>query len=169
MKRLDVDQATANRLASGMGMAGVKARASTFTVRPPLFSPLLPGPALPCSSSLCHLLRALLTAFVLHRTPPLGEKPLPPPPATPAFPKTNSSTSSSPTSPPHRTGPSALSTTTSNSRRSTSRRSSERSRRSFLKDLMLRCTRSSLSTRGQCRVEGSRQQERRDRDRDWRV
>ncbi|GAA6060462.1 hypothetical protein JCM10212_000890 [Sporobolomyces blumeae] len=30
LKRLDVDQATANRLASGMGMGGVKARVSTF-------------------------------------------------------------------------------------------------------------------------------------------
>ncbi|GAA6030793.1 hypothetical protein JCM8097_008878 [Rhodosporidiobolus ruineniae] len=31
LKRLDVDQATANRLASGMGMAGVKGRVATFT------------------------------------------------------------------------------------------------------------------------------------------
>ncbi|BGP19518.1 hypothetical protein JCM10213v2_007613 [Rhodosporidiobolus nylandii] len=30
LKRLEVDQATANRLASGMGMAGVKGRAATF-------------------------------------------------------------------------------------------------------------------------------------------
>ena len=33
LKMLDVDQATANRLASGMGLNGVKARVSTFKVR----------------------------------------------------------------------------------------------------------------------------------------
>ena len=33
LKMLDVDQATANRLASGMGLGGVKARVSTFAVR----------------------------------------------------------------------------------------------------------------------------------------
>lgn len=32
LKMLDVDQATANRLASGMGLGGVKARVSTFAV-----------------------------------------------------------------------------------------------------------------------------------------
>lgn len=35
VKMLDVDQGMANRLASGIGMAGVKGRVSSFVVRPP--------------------------------------------------------------------------------------------------------------------------------------
>lgn len=33
LKKLDVDEGTANRLASGMGLGGVKQRVSTFVVR----------------------------------------------------------------------------------------------------------------------------------------
>lgn len=33
LRRLDVDQGTANMLASGMGLAGVRGRVSTFVVR----------------------------------------------------------------------------------------------------------------------------------------
>lgn len=33
LKRLEVDDATANRMASGVGVGGIKARAATFAVR----------------------------------------------------------------------------------------------------------------------------------------
>lgn len=95
LKRLEVDDATANRLASGVGVGGIKARAATFAVSFAAASPRLSlslstyyrarwsafGNRVPVPWTVCRGVRTRRRAMTPPSPPPFPDARMPPPPA----------------------------------------------------------------------------------------